>query len=1100
MPKVNHITDKIDNIEAQEVLKHRAAIVDALNKSINIFSAHDEKTFDEVMTNGIRPLANAVGLDRVVFYRLVDIKGGKRLGQVYRWDKAKGGLMSLAEELKVLPDHPVMDNWISITSQGGCVRIKESDYSEDEAALMRTYGVKSLLIIPVFTQGEFWGVINFQDHTNDRYFDEDCVDLLYSAARIFSNAVIRMEMTRAAKKAIEALKRREKMANALNRAAIKFLSHSEGTFKDTMTAGIKEIADTFGLDRFAIWRNNPMPDFMHVSQIYRWDRDAGGTTGTTKGLEDVTYAKFAPRWEKVLASGKTINSPARLLPEAAMLQTFGCVSAFVTPLFMNNTFWGFAFLEDRHNERFFERDSVDMMRSAAFLCANTVIRTDMENDIRKQSELIKVRLEQQELISDISRGFIASGDSETYVKEAIAKLGRYHDVSIVFIFAIDYDLNDTYLAYHWAAEGVSVRLPEFDLLGYIQSSFPESLPDCATMPVISCADTAAKTDDVFRAMLAIEVNAFIFSPLYVEGRLWGIMSVQQCFKPRCWTENEKAFVATTASTVAGVIMRDIYNTMLQDALYKAVEASKAKGEFLSNMSHEMRTPMNAIIGMTTIGKNAKDIERKDYALNKISDASTHLLGVINDVLDMSKIEANMLELSPIEFNFEKMLQKVVTVVNFRIEEKQQKLAIHIDKKIPNILIADDQRLAQVITNLMGNAVKFTPEKGSITLDTRYVREENSLYTIQISVTDTGIGISPEQQKRLFNSFQQAETSTTRKYGGTGLGLAISKSIVEMMGGRIWIESEPGKGATFAFTIQVRRGDEEQQGLLSSDVNWSNVRIMAVDDDPDVLTFFRDMAQDFGVVCETALSGKEALALIEEKGGCNMYFVDWRMPGMDGIQLARELKAHMSKDSVIIMISAAEWSAIADDAKKAGIDKFLSKPLFPSAIAELINECFGVDTQQAEEAQADINGLFTGRYILLAEDVEINREIVLSLLEPTQIGIDCAENGKEAVRIFCEAPDKYELIFMDVQMPEMDGYEATRHIRAFEAKRSSAKGETPQQLPERPKRVPIIAMTANVFREDIERCLHAGMDSHIGKPLVFSDLLDKLNTYLSPQNG
>jgi len=1073
----------------------RAAIIDALNKSIEIFSNHNEKTFREVMTNGIQPFADAVGLDRVVFYKLTDTEEGKRLGQVYRWDRLKHGLMSLAEELKVLPHVSVLENWLSTISQGGCIRIKESEYSAEEAAFLRTYGVKSLLMVPIFTYGEFWGIINFQDHTNGCYFDEDCADLLRSAAHIFSNAVIRAEMTRTAQKAIETLKRRERMANALNRAAVKFLSHSGGTFKDIMTAGIKEIADTFSLDRFEIWRNTPMPDVMHVSQIYRWDRESGGTTVPTKGLEDVTYAKLGPRWEKILASGETINSPAKLLPEAAMLRSFGCVTVFVTPLFINNSFWGFALLEDRHTERFFEEDSVDMMRLAAFLCANTFIRADMENNIRKQSALIKVRLEQQELISDISRGFIASGDSETYVKEAIAKLGRYHDVSVVFIFAIDYDLNDTYLAYHWAAEGAPVRLPEFDLLGYIQSSFPEILPDCATVPVISCADTAAKADDVFQAMLSAEVNAFIFAPLYVEGRLWGIMSVQQCFNPRHWTENEKAFVAMTASTVAGVIMRDIYNTMLQEALYKAVEASKAKGEFLSNMSHEMRTPMNAIIGMTAIGKSSHDIERKDYALNKISDASTHLLGVINDVLDMSKIEANMLELSPIEFNFEKMLQKVVTVVNFRIEEKQQKLVIHIDRKIPKNLIADDQRLAQIVTNLVGNAVKFTPENGSITIDTRYIKEENSLYTIRISVTDTGIGISSEQQKRLFNSFQQAESSTTRKYGGTGLGLAISKSIVEMMGGKIWIESEIGKGSTFAFTIQVRRGTEDKQELLSADVDWSAVRIMAADDDPDILTYFRDMARDFGVVCETASSGEEALALVEQKGGCQIYFVNWKMPDMDGIQLARELRNRSSKDSVVMMISAAEWSAIAEEAKKIGIDKFLSKPLFPSAIAEIVNECLGMDKQQTEEAQTNINGLFAGRHILLAEDVEINREIVLSLLEPTQLEIDCAENGREAVRMFTEAPDKYELIFMDVQMPEMDGYEATRHIRSLEAE-IRRKAQSPEQV----KGVPIIAMTANVFREDIERCIHAGMDSHIGKPLVFSDLLEKLNTYLSLPNS
>jgi len=448
----------------------------------------------------------------------------------------------------------------------------------------------------------------------------------------------------------------------------------------------------------------------------------------------------------------------------------------------------------------------------------------------------------------------------------------------------------------------------------------------------------------------------------------------------------------------------------------------------------------------------------------------------------------MLELSPVEFDFEKMLQKVVAVINFRVDEKKQKFTVHIDREIPKTLIADDQRLSQVITNLLSNAVKFTPEEGSITLDADFKGEEDGLCTIQVRVKDTGIGISDQQQKRLFSSFQQAESSTTRKYGGTGLGLAISKSIVEMMGGTIWIESEPGKGAAFTFTIQARRGiTKEKSGLLAPDVNWSNVRVMVIDDDPDVLTYFRDVTHGFGVSCDAVASGEEALRLVVENGSYHIYFVDWKMPGMDGIQLTHELKARTPQNSVVIMISAAEWSVIAEEARKAGVDKFLSKPLFPSVIAEIINECLGMDEQQAEKRQTDINGLFAGRRILLVEDVEINREIVLSLLEPTQMGIDCAENGVEAVRMFSEAPNKYELIFMDVQMPEMDGYEATRRIRAIEADLHIVKG------------VPIIAMTANVFREDVEKCLDAGMDSHIGKPLDFDELLEKLYVYLSPQN-
>jgi signal transduction histidine kinase/CheY-like chemotaxis protein len=575
----------------------------------------------------------------------------------------------------------------------------------------------------------------------------------------------------------------------------------------------------------------------------------------------------------------------------------------------------------------------------------------MTENIREQGELLMIRLEQQELISEISRGFLSSGDSETYVKKAIAQLGRYQKVSLVFIFAVDYKNHSTYPAYHWAEDGKPPPVaPDYDLFSIILSTFPVRLPDYTTTAVVFCENVAASSNEAYLPLLAVDVHAFICAPLYVDGHLWGIISVEQRAAPRKWTDYEKNFVGIIASTIAGVIMRDIYTGKLKDALDKATLASQAKSEFLSNMSHEMRTPLNAITGMTAIGKDAKNMERKDYALDKIGEASTHLLGVINDVLDMSKIEANMLELSPVEFNFEKMLQKVVMVSSFRVDEKKQKFSLNIDKDIPKTLIADDQRLAQVIANLLGNAVKFTPEEGSICLDTRFLGEENGICSLQISVKDSGIGISAEQQKKLFRSFHQAESSTSRKFGGTGLGLAISKSIVEMMGGKIWIESEPGKGSTFIFTIRARRG---------------------------------------------------------------------------------------------------------------------------------INE--DIDKEQKQGADENVSGIFEGHWILLAEDVEINREIVMTLLEPTRLQIDCAENGEQAVRMFSENPDKYDLIFMDIQMPEMDGYEATRRIRAIDT------------LPA--KNIPIIAMTANVFREDIEKCLVAGMNSHVGKPIDFGEVHERLKTYL-----
>ncbi|MDR1421070.1 MAG: response regulator [Treponema sp.] len=580
------------------------------------------------------------------------------------------------------------------------------------------------------------------------------------------------------------------------------------------------------------------------------------------------------------------------------------------------------------------------------------------------------------------------------------------------------------------------------------------------------------------------IQSILVIPVFMQNDFWGFVSFDDCHNERDFSQGEKSILRSGALLVANALMRNEMTQNLVQARERALSGARAKSDFLANMSHEMRTPMNAIIGMTSIAKTAADIERKDYCLKKIDDASTHLLGVINDILDMSKIEANKFELSIVDFNFEKMLRKVTNVINFRIDEKHQRFTVHIDKNIPPVLSGDDQRLTQVITNLLSNAVKFTPEQGSIHLDTRLVDEKDRVCTVEISVTDTGIGIEEAQQDRLFKSFEQADSGISRKFGGTGLGLAISKRIVDMMGGKFRVKSEPGRGSTFTFTIQAVRAEKPEESLLSPNINWTNVRVLAVDDDTETRSYFGELARRIGLNCDVAGGGEEALGMINRNKGYNIYFVDWKMPGMDGMELTRHIKRDDKNKSVVIMISAAEWTTIEEAAKDAGVDKFLPKPLFPSAIADIINECLGTGSiARAKESRTEpeATASFAGRRILLAEDVEINREIVIALLEPYKLDIRCAENGLEAVTMFNAEPDSFDMIFMDVQMPEMDGYEATRRIRSSGHPRSHS--------------IPIVAMTANVFREDIEKCLEAGMNDHVGKPLDTGEIVSKLEKFL-----
>ncbi|MDR1379722.1 MAG: response regulator [Synergistaceae bacterium] len=588
-------------------------------------------------------------------------------------------------------------------------------------------------------------------------------------------------------------------------------------------------------------------------------------------------------------------------------------------------------------------------------------------------------------------------------------------------------------------------------------------------------------------------------PVFLQDRFWGFVSFDDHLQEREFSKDEESILRSGSLLIANALVRNDMTQNLVQVREDALSSARAKSEFLANMSHEIRTPMNAIIGMTSIAKSSSELERKNYCLNRIEEASTHLLGIINDILDMSKIEENKLTLSPVSFDFEKMLQRVVNVSNFRVDEKHQDLTVHIDEDIPPTVIGDDQRLAQVIANLLSNAVKFTPPQGSIRLGAYLTREEeekeeekekekgkekNGLCTLRIEVTDTGIGISKEQQSRLFNPFEQADSNTSRKFGGTGLGLAISKRIVEMMGGEIGVKSELGKGATFSFTLQVRR-DAEKRDLSLQGKKWGPIRLLAADDALETRECFADIASRFAVACDLASDAQGALRQVETNGPYDVYFVDWNMPDMNGLELSKRIAEQGAASSVVMMISATDWVTIEEEAKAVGVNKFLSKPLFPSAIAERIDECLGTDADklhdEPEDFSQDERGLFAGYCALLAEDMELNREIVLSLLEPTGLVIDCAKNGTEAVRMFSAAPDRYDVIFMDVQMPEIDGYEATQRIRASSFPRA--------------KQVPVIAMTANVFREDIDQCLKAGMNDHVGKPLDLNEVLDKLRLYL-----
>lgn len=519
----------------------------------------------------------------------------------------------------------------------------------------------------------------------------------------------------------------------------------------------------------------------------------------------------------------------------------------------------------------------------------------------------------------------------------------------------------------------------------------------------------------------------------------------------------------------------------------AETASNSKSEFLSRMSHEIRTPLNAIIGMTKIAESTNDVNKIKYCLATVDTSSEQLLGLINDILDLSKIEAGKFYLESEPINIEKILMKVCNLVVDKTEQKKQKFDIVMAKNMHMHYLGDELKISQIITNLLSNSVKFTPENGTITLTVNEKPKDDKYSILRISVSDTGIGMTQDQITKLFTSFEQADGSISRRFGGTGLGLAISKNLIEKMSGHVWVESHLNEGSVFTFEIELERLARQDKKVIFSGITPSDLKLLIVDSASEIRQQFISAVDSFGIQTHEASCGKDAVKLVEiakqDKKPYDVIFLDYNLPDCDGIKTVTLLNKAIDKNTVIIMTTFNERYKIENTAANAGISRFITKPLFPSGILDAINDVVGctlknLNINSSKPAVIDLSNI----NIILAEDVEINREIFLALIEGTNINVDVAENGRIAVDKFKADPDKYDAIIMDVQMPEMNGYEATKEIRALNTLKA--------------KSIPIIAMTANAFKEDIDKCIASGMNDHLSKPVDIDAVIEKISHFIS----
>lgn len=536
----------------------------------------------------------------------------------------------------------------------------------------------------------------------------------------------------------------------------------------------------------------------------------------------------------------------------------------------------------------------------------------------------------------------------------------------------------------------------------------------------------------------------------------------------------------------------INNAKLRLSRQKEAEASAAKGNFMSRMSHEIRTPLNAIIGYNTIAKNSVSASENEHdyrqtemkvmdCLEKSYIASKHLLSIINDVLDMSSIESGKMKLSHDKFDFKGLINSLTTIFYPQARQKGIRFSILLSPQIEEWLVGDQMRVNQILTNLLSNAVKFTQSDGAVSLNVSLNSIDDKTSNIHFEVKDSGIGITDEFLAHMFDPFEQADSSISRRFGGTGLGLSITKKLVDLMGGSITVESKEGEGSTFKVDLSFERTEQpENTGIY----DFASINALVVDDDEYTCDYISQLFRRCGARCSFVTSGKDAIAVFKsesnKKDPYNLCLVDWQMPGMDGISTIRELKKLISNEIPIIVITAYDYTEVSEKAKNLGVTMFISKPLFQSTLFDLLVTITTRGSIKKIEKNKSI--IFNGETILLAEDNEMNMEIATKLLESANLKVVQAWNGEEAVKKYqTELPGTFSLILMDVHMPIMGGYEATRKIRDLENDDA--------------KTIPILAMTADAFVENINQSKAAGMNDHISKPIDINVLFSTLNKYL-----
>ena len=884
------LMDIDERTHTQAKLERREKMLSALNEMAATFLSHETVNFNDVMSRGLKPLTDVAGVDIVAIYKLLD--GKTKLGQIYLW---RGETIPLKEELVVLPEIPPVLRWLDIVTKNGYYNANVNDMPEDEKDFLRPFNTKALFFVPIYVHGDFWGIVTLEDHIRYRYFDEDCLDLLQSAAHLCASAVIRREdadeKTRTQNQrneALEKLERREKMLSALNEMAVVFLSHEAESFNDVMDRGLKPLTGLAGVDRVAIYRL--LDGKSSLGQVYLWK---GNTIPLEEELMVLPQIPSVLKWLEIVTANGRYNANIEEMAEyaAQFLRPIGVKAMFSVPIYIHGELWGIVTLEDHTRYRYFDEDSLDLLQSAAHLCASAVVRDEMERGIKK--------IERE----------IAETETTRVMLDSVPLGANFWNSDFCLI-----DCNQV-------APTLFGLTDKKEYIEKFYSLSPEVQPDGRnSMEAV-----------IEELKIAFNKEGHRHFEWMMQTKPGG--ELIPCEITLVRVKHREDYVVIS-------YIRDLREQK------KAEESNRSKDIFLAHMSHEIRTPMNAILGVSEIQlfNEHLPMEIKEGFI-RIYESGSLLLSIINDILDFSKIDAGKMEIVPERYEVPSTINDTMQLNRLHNESKPIEFVLQMDENTPVELIGDELRIKQTLNNLLSNAFKYT-DTGRVELSVSVAPgPDEETVTLVLRVSDTGQGMSKDQIGELFEEYSRFNMEVNRGTSGTGLGMNITKRLIEKMNGEIFVESETGKGSVFTVRLPQKTcgaavcgADVVSRLQKFSFHNTSATRktqiihehmpygsVLIVDDIESNLYVAKGLMSPYALRIDTAKSGAEAIAKIKNAGEYDVVFMDHMMPKMDGIETTGRLRG-MGYTNPIVALTANAVSGQAEMFLSNGFDGFISKPI------------------------------------------------------------------------------------------------------------------------------------------------------------------------------